>query len=130
MAHTKILHVHSAVLLAALQQYLGTQPVIHPAVAGLLMAAVHAHLKDDAAELGGLPPDAHIVAHSVDTTGAVSLILESQAWPWIPDGLPLAQIPPFVPVPAAAQPTAATASTAQAVAPTVVAAAPVAEAED
>lgn len=101
MAHTKLLIVHSAVLTAALQQYLGAQPVLHPPLAGSIMSAVQANLKDDASDLGGLPPDAHIVAHAINSAGQVSLIIESQTFPWTPDGLPLAKMPVFVPAIAA-----------------------------
>lgn len=107
MAHTKLLVVHSAVLTAALQQYLVTQPTIHPVLAGSIMSAVQAHLKDDAADLGGLPPDAHVVGHSVAADGQVSLIVESQTFPWSPNGLPLAQMPVFTPVAPPAAPAAA-----------------------
>jgi len=128
MAHTKLLVVHSAVLTTALQQYLGTAPTIHPAVAGSLMGAVQAHIKDDSADLGGLPPDAHIVGHSVSSAGEVSLIIESQTFPWSPDGLPLAKMPVFTPTAAPAPATAAVepaeAVVASSSAPAVHAAAP------
>lgn len=101
MAHTKLLVVHSAVVNAAMQHYLNTQQTLHPTVAGSLITAVQAHLKDDAAELGGLPADAHVVGHAVNAAGEVSLIIESQTFPWAPDGLPLDKMPVFVPEPAA-----------------------------
>ena len=101
MAHTKLLKVHSAVLTAAIEHYLGTQSVVHPTVGGSLMAAVQASIKDDPADLAGLPPDAHVVAHYVSPAGEVSLIIESQIFPWSPDGLPLDKMPVFTPVAAA-----------------------------
>jgi hypothetical protein len=93
MAHAKLLKVHDASLTAAIKNYLAGQPVAHPAIAGSIMQTVQAHRKDDAAELGALPPDAHVTAHYVDpASGEVSLIVESQAFPWTPDGVPLNQM--------------------------------------
>jgi hypothetical protein len=106
MAHTKLLKVHSAVLTAAIEHYLTSQPTVHPAVSGSLMAAVQANIKDDPADLAGLPPDAHVVAHYVSTAGEVSLIIESQMFPWSPDGLPLDKMPVFTPTAAVPAPAA------------------------
>lgn len=118
MAHTKLLIVHSEALQAGLRKYMQSGAAIHPMLACALMKALHEYRTDDAADLAGLPPDAHVIGQTMDEAGHVSLVMESASFPWTPDGLPFDKMTRFAAVqpgsPSLASPAAAGASSAPA----------------
>src|ERR1035437_9687188 len=89
MAHTKMVHIHRSYLASELHSELLLQS-LHPEIRARLLAAVRGHQD---ARPSALPSDARILAHSVDeTSGNVTLTLESESCPCSPDGPPFSDL--------------------------------------
>lgn len=87
MANVKMLVVSNDVLLQAVHERLRNDPEMYTVLAGSILSFLRP-------ALAALPPDAHIVDHTVlAADGTVMLQIASSSFPWVPEGMPFDQIP-------------------------------------